>query len=334
MIRMGKVDHARSRKVPRRRPGPKSGRCASLSATLGNFARDNPRVIAALDGYLEDLRAGRPLSKEDFLARHADIADDLGKCLSALEFIQGAAAQIAGTDAFATAGPTDTIPGTAQLGDYRIIREVGRGGMGVVYEAEQVSLGRRVALKVLPFAAAIDPRHRQRFQIEAQAAAQLHHPHIVPIFSVGCEHGIHYYVMQFVDGRSLAAVLDELRHDDRASVGIGRPATTITLERTDRCRRQTSQLADANVVPTSAPNTAIVDPDGNRAYRPGGRSNPERGPFSVSGAAILTPTPIGSTIKTGPFAATSPGLAPKRPTRSTTPTAWGSSIAISSPPIS
>ena len=94
--------------------------------------------------------------------------------------------------------------------------------MGVVYEAEQVSLGRHVALKVLPFAAAIDPKQRQRFQIEAQAAAQLHHPHIVPIFSVGCDHGIHYYAMQFVEGRSLGAMLHELRHgkdDDLAETG-------------------------------------------------------------------------------------------------------------------
>ncbi len=98
-----------------------------------------------------------------------------------------------------------------QLGEYRILRELGRGGMGVVYEAEQVPLGRRVALKVLPFAAAIDPKQRQRFQIEAQAAAQLHHPHIVPVFGVGCAHGIHYYAMQFVDGRSLAAIIAELR---------------------------------------------------------------------------------------------------------------------------
>ena len=87
--------------------------------------------------------------------------------------------------------------------------------MGVVYEAEQLSLGRRVALKVLPFAAALDPRQLQRFQIEAQAAAQLHHTHIVPVFAVGCERGVHYYAMQFIEGRTLAEV-------DRASCGRAR----------------------------------------------------------------------------------------------------------------
>ena len=89
--------------------------------------------------------------------------------------------------------------------------------MGVVYEAEQVSLGRRVALKVLPLAAGFDPKQRQRFQIEAQAAAQLHHPHIVPIFSVGCDRGIHYYTMQLVAGRSLGAILHDRGpvHPDR-----------------------------------------------------------------------------------------------------------------------
>ena len=71
------------------------------------------------------------------------------------------------------------------LGDFRLVREVSRGGMGVVYEAVQVSLGRRVALKVLPNAAALDPRHLQRFHVEAQAAASLNHPHIVPVFATG-----------------------------------------------------------------------------------------------------------------------------------------------------
>jgi tetratricopeptide (TPR) repeat protein len=112
---------------------------------------------------------------------------------------------------------------TGCLGDYRILRELGRGGMGVVYEAEQVSLGRRVALKVLPFAAALDAKQLQRFKNEAVAAAHLHHPHIVPVYFVGCERGVHYYAMQFIDGQSLAEVLAVLRRatdDDRTdSVG-------------------------------------------------------------------------------------------------------------------
>ena len=83
--------------------------------------------------------------------------------------------------------------------------------MGVVYEAEQISLGRRVALKVLPFAAALDARQLQRFKNEAQAAACLHHVNIVPVFGVGCERGIHYYAMQYIEGQTLAAIIEKLR---------------------------------------------------------------------------------------------------------------------------
>jgi serine/threonine protein kinase len=90
-----------------------------------------------------------------------------------------------------------------RLGDFRILREVGRGGMGVVYEAEQESLGRRVALKVLPLGAAEDQRQQQRFEREARAAARLHHNNIVPVFGVGRQENLSYYVMQFIDGISL-----------------------------------------------------------------------------------------------------------------------------------
>jgi serine/threonine protein kinase/WD40 repeat protein/tetratricopeptide (TPR) repeat protein len=108
----------------------------------------------------------------------------------------------------------DVVPGV--LGDFRILREVGRGGMGVVYEAEQVSLNRRVALKVLPLAATMDPRQLERFRHEARAAALLHHPHVVPVHGVGCERGVHYYAMQLIEGCSLAAVIDVLRGADPA----------------------------------------------------------------------------------------------------------------------
>ena len=89
-------------------------------------------------------------------------------------------------------GPTAPAAELGRLGDFRLLREVSRGGMGVVYEAVQVSLGRRVALKVLPDAAALDPRHLQRFQVEAQAAASLNHPHIVPVFATGSTEGVPY----------------------------------------------------------------------------------------------------------------------------------------------
>src|SRR5262249_47268340 len=98
-----------------------------------------------------------------------------------------------------------------QIGEFRLLREIGRGGMGVVYEAYQSSLNRRVALKVLPFVAALDPKQLQRFQNEAQAAAQFHHTNIVPVYAVGCERGVHYYAMQYIEGQSVAALIQELR---------------------------------------------------------------------------------------------------------------------------
>ena len=203
--------HAPARESPVEPAAVETGLWLSSSTASRSSLRDDPRVIAALEAYLEGIRTGNPCSRDDFLAQHAEIADALGQCLSGLDFIQAAAVRLGGSQASWDAQLSDAMPPGAQLGEYRIIREVGRGGMGVVYEAEQISLGRRVALKVLPFAAAIDPKQRQRFQIEAHAAAQLNHPHIVAIFGVGCDRGVHYYAMQFVEGRSLASVLDDLR---------------------------------------------------------------------------------------------------------------------------
>ncbi|MBM4075312.1 MAG: serine/threonine protein kinase, partial [Planctomycetes bacterium] len=78
------------------------------------------------------------------------------------------------------------------LGDFQILRRIGRGGMGIVYEANQISLNRRVAVKLLLHTNSFDPVIEKRFQREAQAAAKLHHPNIVPVFSVGCDRGVHF----------------------------------------------------------------------------------------------------------------------------------------------
>ena len=103
------------------------------------------------------------------------------------------------------------LPSLERLGDFRIIREIGRGGMGVVYEAEQVSLGRHVALKVMPRQMLADAQTKWRFQREAKAAAKLHHSNIVPVFGVGEHDGVPYYVMQFIPGLGLDEVLKELQ---------------------------------------------------------------------------------------------------------------------------
>jgi eukaryotic-like serine/threonine-protein kinase len=110
-------------------------------------------------------------------------------------------------------GPAIPSTGLGQIGDFRLLREVSRGGMGVVYEATQLSLGRRVALKILPIVAALDPRQLERFRVEAQAAASLCHPNIVPVFATGAVDGIPYYAMRFIDGRDLARIIREIRRD-------------------------------------------------------------------------------------------------------------------------
>ncbi len=173
---------------------------------------DDPRVIRALEEYQAELEAGYRPDREGFQRRYPEIAEALAGCLAGLEFVQVAAPQLCPPEA--VPDPSTVLVPEGPLGDYRLVREVGRGGMGVVYEAVQISLGRRVALKVLPFAAALDPRQLQRFKNEAQAAAQLHHAHIVPVHGVGCERGVHFYAMHFIEGSTLAALIAGLRDND------------------------------------------------------------------------------------------------------------------------
>ena len=172
---------------------------------------DDPRLLQAVQEYLDELERGRRPQRADFLRRYADIADPLARCLDGLELVH----KTAEVGAASRAGPAVPLGSrhlpVDPLGDFSILREIGRGGMGIVYEAVQLSLGRRVALKVLPFAAAFDAKQLQRFHNEAHAAAQLHHTNIVPVYAVGCERGVHFYAMQLIDGQSLAVVIQQLR---------------------------------------------------------------------------------------------------------------------------
>lgn len=107
------------------------------------------------------------------------------------------------------------------LGTFKLIREIGRGGMGMVYEAFEESLQRRVALKVLPLAGLMDGQHIRRFQNEAAAAAQLSHPNIVPVYSVGVDRGVHYYAMRMIDGRDLSVVIRSIQQHFQEHSGAG-----------------------------------------------------------------------------------------------------------------
>ena len=170
---------------------------------------DERELLEILDGFVERLQAGETVDVDEMIRGRPHLADELRGCVDSLLLLQ----QLAAPDVPALPHDAQTLQAWSRgrLGEFQIIREIGRGGMGIVYEATQVPLGRRVALKVLPFAAVLDQRQTARFMLEAQAAAQLHHPHIVPVYSVGCEHGVHYYSMQYIEGQSLDVAIAATR---------------------------------------------------------------------------------------------------------------------------
>jgi WD40 repeat protein len=178
------------------------------------------------DEFLERRRRGERPTLTEYAARHPELAKQIRELFPALVLMEEVRPEpLPGPGALAEAPPPLEGP-LLRLGEYCIIREIGRGGMGVVFEAEQESLSRRVALKVLPPGALQDARHIERFQREARAAARLHHTNIVPVFGVGEEGGTHYYVMQYIEGCPLDEVLCELRR----LRGDANPQTEVVTE--------------------------------------------------------------------------------------------------------
>jgi serine/threonine protein kinase/WD40 repeat protein len=185
----------------------------------------DPRLAEAVDAYRQELRVGRRPDREAFCRRYPALGSMLVECLDALDFVHHAGHDLGGSLAPRVPPPAPAVQQT--LGDYRLLREIGRGGMGVVYEAVQVSLDRRVALKVLPPAAVFDPRQQQRFQNEARAAACLHHPNIVPVYAVGTDRGMPYFAMQFIEGQTLSTIIHALRGEAKAQAPAQNALTTL-----------------------------------------------------------------------------------------------------------
>ncbi|HPM80851.1 MAG TPA: serine/threonine-protein kinase [Candidatus Anammoximicrobium sp.] len=173
---------------------------------------DEDRLVQAVQAYLQEWEQGRRPDRLQWLARYPDLAPALADCLDGLGLMHEAAASLQSAPPPASGHDAGSVvqPGIP-VGDFQIVREIGRGGMGIIYEAIQLSLGRRVALKVLPLAASLDTRYLQRFHQESQAAAQLHHNNIVPVYAVGCERGLHFYAMQLIEGPSLDRIIEQLR---------------------------------------------------------------------------------------------------------------------------
>jgi tetratricopeptide (TPR) repeat protein/serine/threonine protein kinase len=227
------------------------------------------------DEFLARYRRGERPALTEYTARHPELAEQIRELFPALEMMEDVrpgpqpAVDPQGAD-----GPL------RRLGEYRMVRLIGRGGMGVVYEAEQESLGRRVALKVLPPGALGDARHVERFQREARAAARLHHTNIVPVFGVGEEGGTHYYVMQYIDGRPLDEVVRELRRlREEAGRGLAPPG-----EGAPEAGRPSSALLAQSLwqgharAPSRPPVPGVADPDATERPEGAGPARTAPGP--------------------------------------------------------
>ncbi len=188
-----------------------------------NSSSANDPLAPLADEFLERYRRGERPSPEEYVARAPELAAEIRELFPALLVMEKLGGSLAGEPPHSR----ETFPSTPpqRLGDYRILRQVGRGGMGVVYEAIQESLGRHVALKVLPSTLASQGSFLERFKREARAAARLHHTNIVPVFGVGECEGAHYYAMQFIHGQGLDAVLNDVRRLRSGGPSLGDMAT-------------------------------------------------------------------------------------------------------------
>ena len=179
-----------------------------------------PPIEELADDYLARRRGGGCPSITQYAADNPELAEEIWELFPTLVMLEDMGP---GREDSLSVG----LP--ANLGEYRIVREIGRGGMGIVLEAEHETLRRRVALKVMPRDIAQGDAPLGRFHREARAAGRLHHTNIVPVFEVGVHDGIHYYAMQYIEGQNLDTVIDEVRQLRAYRTG----ASTTTRSRGD-----------------------------------------------------------------------------------------------------
>jgi serine/threonine-protein kinase len=240
------------------------------------------------------LRRGEQPALTEYADRHPELADEIRELFPALVDMEQF-----GSEVGPATGPY--LPGGGRgaavprvLGDYRVVREIGRGGMGVVYEAVQESLGRHVALKVLPDRPALAPNQLERFIREAKAAALLHHTNIVPVFGVGAHEGVHYYAMQYIEGQGLDAVLAEVKRlrRGRPEPSQGGPRQSAALATDVAEGLLTGHFQEPGPPAQAAPTVAATGPE---TVGPGGLSPPAQPAAEGDGRADSASSLLGPT---------------------------------------
>ncbi|MCO6043657.1 serine/threonine protein kinase [Aeoliella sp. ICT_H6.2] len=213
---------------------------SKVVSNADSIAVEGTSLDVLVDRISELVEAGKTGDVQTLIGEHPQHADRLRTLLPAIEAM--ATVEGLSVDGLSANEVTGDRELRGQLGDFRLIREIGRGGMGVVYEAEQISLGRRVALKVLPLAATLTPQQLERFKNEARAAATLRHPHIVGVYSVGVERGVHYYAMELIEGQTLGQAIAELSQQTTADGEQASPdAETVTAAGLSTVRTKSPQ---------------------------------------------------------------------------------------------
>jgi formylglycine-generating enzyme required for sulfatase activity len=237
---------------------------------------EESRLAEAIAEYLELGRAGRAPPISDFARAHPDIEGPLRTCLGVLEGLPGGA---------------PTAPETPRvLGDFRIVRLIGRGGMGLVYEAEQISLPRKVALKVLLPGASADRERLARFQREVEATARLRHRNIVPVYEAGEASGLPYYAMPLLRGRSLELWVRDTRGDPSRAPLSSRRELVAWVGRFIDVARALAEAHDSGILHRDIkPSNLFLEDDGRLLILDFGLTR-----SSIDPGASLTGGPIGT----------------------------------------
>jgi eukaryotic-like serine/threonine-protein kinase len=195
---------------------------------------DRHPVEVIAEEYSTRLRAGEKPTIEEYAHRFPEHAELLRTILPSIALVERVSNEDSAQPKSSTSHLVSPIASSrpSSLGDYEIVREIGRGGMGVVYEAIQRSLNRHVALKVISGLISGNAKHSARFRREAESAASLHHTNIVPIYGIGEDQGLQYYAMQLIDGVTLHDVIECLRNDTIGTTHSGEAARRMLSKST------------------------------------------------------------------------------------------------------